>query len=367
MILSLLVLINLAVFVFFLSYWTTRLLCSRTSKLYLLDHPNERSLHAFPIPRTGGLAILASLGVGLFMFLVLNKVGHLQSNNFSNSDSDIGAKTILLITGIAIVLAIVSFWDDRVGLSPGVRFGVHALSAAGIVWWSRMTIDGVAVPLFGTFSLGWLAAPFTILFIMWMSNLYNFMDGMDGFAGGMTVLGFGFLSPLAWTGGHLSIATLSLLIVGATAGFLLFNMPPARIFMGDVGSVPLGFLAGVLAVVGVHDGLFDIWVPVLIFSPFVVDATVTLARRLIRGDIIWLAHREHYYQRLVLSGWGHRKTVLVEYMLMLACGTSAVLYAELSEQWKLLLLLGWVAIYSFLAIGVHSLEGRYGAQCRMAR
>lgn len=367
MIPSLLVLISLAVFVFLLSYWTTRFLCSPNSKLYLLDHPNKRSLHAFPIPRTGGLAILASFGVGLFILLVLNEAGCLQSNTLSNSKTDVGSGTIFLITGIAFVLALVSFWDDRAGLAPGVRFVVHGLCAAGIVWWSRMTIDGVAVPLFGTFSLGWLAVPFTILFIMWMSNLYNFMDGMDGFAGGMTVLGFGFLSPLAWTGGHLSIATLSLLIVGATAGFLLFNMPPARIFMGDVGSVPLGFLAGVLAVIGVHDGLFDIWVPVLIFSPFVVDATVTLARRLIRGEIIWLAHREHYYQRLVLSGWGHRKTVLVEYMLMLACGTSALLYNELSEQWRLLLILGWVAVYSFLAIGVHSLEVRYGMQCGMAR
>jgi len=362
---SLLVLISLAVFVFLVSYWTTKLLCAPNSKLYLLDNPNERSLHASPTLRTGGLAILASLGVGLFMLLVLNEAGRPQPDTLSNSETDFGSGTIFLITGTAFVLAIVSFWDDRAGLSPSVRFCVHVLSAAGIVWWSRMTIDTVAVPLFGTFSLGWLAALFTILFIVWMTNLYNFMDGIDGLASGMTVVGFVFLSSLGWTGGHSLIAPLSLLVVGATAGFLPYNMPPARIFMGDVGSVPLGFLAGVFVVMGVHDGLFDIWVPVLIFSPFIVDATVTLARRLIRGEKIWLAHREHYYQRLVLSGWSHRKTLLIEYLLMLACAVSAVMYSELSEQWRLLLLLGWVAVYSLLAIGVHSLE-RYGMQCGLA-
>ena len=135
--------------------------------------------------------------------------------------------------------------------------------------------------------------------------------------------------------------------------------------MGDVGSVTLGFLAGALALLGVNDGLFDIWVPALIFSPFIVDATVTLVRRLLRGEKVWLAHREHYYQRLVLAGWGHKKTVLVEYGLMVACGVSALVYMRLDEQWKLVLLLGWVTIYSCLAVTVHALEERYALQRRV--
>ena len=209
-----------------------------------------------------------------------------------------------------------------------------------------------------------MAVPLTILFLMWMINLYNFMDGMDGFAGGMTVLGFGFLSYLAWKGGHQFFAILSLFIMGAAGGFLFHNMPPARIFMGDVGSVSLGFLAGAFAVMEVHDGLFDIWVPVLIFSPFIVDATVTLFRRLLRGEKIWLAHREHYYQRLVLAGWGHRKTVLAEYCVMMACGISALFYSEGRESLRLILLLGWVAIYLSLAYSVRVIEERYAEQHR---
>src|SRR5207248_1198403 len=124
---------------------------------------------------------------------------------------------------------------------------------------------------------------------------------------GMTVLGFGIFGVIALNGGHRAFAMVSFLIMAASGGFLVHNMPPARIFMGDVGSAPLGFLAGGLALKGIHDDVFDFWVPVLVFSPFIADATTTLLRRLMRGEKVWQAHREHYYQRLVLSGWTHRK------------------------------------------------------------
>lgn len=274
------------------------------------------------------------------------------------------AEKALWILGMALLIGVVSFWDDRVGLPPSLRFGVQGVTTVGVVGGAGLKVHAVTVPILGTMSLGWAAVPLTILFLMWMINLYNFMDGMDGFAGGMTILGFGFLSYLAWKGGHQFLAALSLFITGAAGGFLFHNMPPARIFMGDVGSISLGFLAGTLAVGGVHDGLFDIWVPVLIFSPFLVDATVTLFRRLLRGEKVWQAHREHYYQRLVLAGWGHRKTVLVEYCVMIACGINALLYLEVKDLWRLILLLGWVIIYSLLAYSVRVLEERYAEQHR---
>jgi UDP-N-acetylmuramyl pentapeptide phosphotransferase/UDP-N-acetylglucosamine-1-phosphate transferase len=195
---------------------------------------------------------------------------------------------------------------------------------------------------------------------MWMTNLYNFMDGMDGFAGGMTILGFGCLAYVAWTHGNHGLAGLSLLIAGAAAGFLRYNFPPARIFMGDVGSVPLGFLAGASAVIGIHGGLFDFWVPMLVFSPFVIDATVTLLKRLLRGEKVWQAHLDHYYQRLVLAGWGHRKVVLAEYGLMLASGVCAILYLNVEEGWRLILLVGWGIMYLLLASGISAIVRRPG-------
>ncbi|MGH7207188.1 MAG: MraY family glycosyltransferase [Nitrospiraceae bacterium] len=344
--------LGLAVLVFLLSYWITGRLCSPASQFYLLDHPSNRSLHVTPTPRTGGIAILSSLVVGL---IVAQLVGL-----FDMYPRDIMAQMHAVATawamGLVLFIGAVSFWDDRAGLPPGIRFVVHGLVAAGLVWGAGVTVNTISVPLLGTLPLGWLAIPGTILGLMWMTNLYNFMDGMDGFAGGMTVLGFGFLSYVAWTGAHHTIAILALLISGATGGFLYYNMPPARIFMGDVGSVALGFLAGALSVMGIDDGLFDMWVPLLIFSPFVADATVTLIRRLLRGERVWQAHREHYYQRLVLAGWGHRRTMVTEYVLMLSCGLSAIVYVRVGESWRLAILMGWIATYVILAWAIRKAE-----------
>jgi len=128
--------------------------------------------------------------------------------------------------------------------------------------------------------------------------------------------------------------------------------------MGDVGSVPLGFSAGGLIALGIHQGLFDIWIPFLIFSPFIVDATVTLFSRMLRGEKIWKAHREHFYQRLVLAGWGQRKVLRVEYALMFGSGMSAVMYGQFDEGFRFGVLLGWIVIYTLLGWGVCRVEHR---------
>jgi UDP-N-acetylmuramyl pentapeptide phosphotransferase/UDP-N-acetylglucosamine-1-phosphate transferase len=331
--------------VFLLAYAATRYLCSPVAGLRQLDHPNERSLHAVPTPRTGGLAILGSLMLGFAASQVLFPDGA-------------EAQTSRWIMGAALLIGAVSFWDDRMGLPPGLRFGVHSAAAVAVVVGTGLTVPQISFPLLGTWTLGPLGPPLAVLFLMWMTNLYNFMDGMDGFAGGMTVVGFGFLAYMALRGGQPGLAALACLVIGATGGFLVYNVPPARIFMGDVGSAPLGFLAGALSLKGVQEQAFDFWVPMLIFSPFLVDATMTLLQRLLRGEKVWQAHREHYYQRLVLSGWSHRKTVVVEYLLMLGCGGSAVLYSYAGEGGQLGILAGWAVLYVALARGVSRVEWR---------
>lgn len=332
--------------------WLTGRLCLMTAWLQPVDHPNKRSLHVIPMPRTGGLAIWGGVVTGLAGSVLLKRAGiHSWPVDWS-----VQMETGAWIAGMVVLIGLVSFLDDRNSVPAGVRLVIHVLAASGVVAGAGLAVPSVMIPTVGAISLRWLAAPATVLFIVWMANLYNFMDGMDGFAGGMTWLGFGFLSGIAWIGGHALIFLLSLLISMAAAGFLFYNSPPAKIFMGDVGSVPIGFLAASLAMQGMHDGVFDLWVPVLIFSPFIVDATVTVLRRMLQGQKFWHAHREHYYQRLVLAGWGHRKTVRAEYMLMLATGTTAVLYVHVAEPVRLVILLAWVPVYAVLARGVRSVE-----------
>lgn len=346
--------IAIAGFVFLLSFVTTAYLCSPASRFLLLDQPNERSLHTRLTPRTGGLAIILSLVIG-----IAGMAGSRWACGARCGNGELpNGRVILWLAIAALSVVIVSFSDDIMGLPVAIRFGVHTLAALGIVWGAGLVIPAIPFPAIGVVWLGWSSVPLSALFIMWMTNLYNFMDGMDGFAGGMTIIGFGFMSYLGWNGGDYLIAMLSLLIAAAASGFLFFNLPPARVFMGDVGSTALGFLAGALAVMGVHHGLFDIWVPVLIFSPFIVDATATLLRRLTRAQRPWQPHREHYYQRLVLAGLGHRKTVLSEYVLMVAAGLSGVLYQQASNETKLGILIGWGCLYFIIALSIGRIIGR---------
>jgi FlaA1/EpsC-like NDP-sugar epimerase/UDP-N-acetylmuramyl pentapeptide phosphotransferase/UDP-N-acetylglucosamine-1-phosphate transferase len=262
----------------------------------------------------------------------------------------------LWVAGAATIVSIISLIVDLTAVSVWIRLFVHALAAAAVVFGAGLRITEISVPSLGSVPLGYVAVPVTMLFLVWMANLYNFMDGMDGFASGMTVLGYGFIAYAALRAGETALSVAALFVVAASLGFLPFNWPPSKIFMGDIGSVPLGFLAGALILRGVNTGLFDIWAPLLCFAPFVVDASVTLARRLIRGERLWRPHREHFYQRLVLAGWGHRRTVLTEYAVMLGCGASAAVYLLVGDRLRLGILLGWTCLFCGLALAVGSLE-----------
>lgn len=281
------------------------------------DVPNERSLHAAPIPRVGGLAMW--LGGG-FAVAAATSAGAMDGDL-----SRIGAA--------ALGLALLSYFDDRQGLPVALRMLAHVAAAAWVVW-------GMPLPA--------LLGAALVLALTWMTNLYNFMDGSDGLAGGMALAGFAIYGFAALpTSPDLALA--SFIVAAAAAAFLVFNFHPARSFMGDAGSVPLGFLAGAFGIAGWQSGAWPAWFPVLVFSPFIVDASATLAWRALRGERVWQAHREHYYQRLVRMGWGHRRTALAEYGVMLAAGGSALALMRLAETCQWIGIAAWAVAYAVLA------------------
>lgn len=216
------------------------------------------------------------------------------------------------ICAAVVVLFAISLLDDMRDFSILFRLAVHLLAAGAISVYLFLSDYDLSVTVLVLFA------------VAWMTNLYNFMDGSDGLAGGMALFGFGSYGLAALFAGNTGFALLNFSISAAAVAFLIFNFYPAKIFMGDAGSVPLGYLVGVFGVFGWMNGHWSWWFPVLVFSPFIVDASVTLARRLFRGERFWQAHRDHYYQRLVQLGWGHRKTALAEYALMAASGTAAL-------------------------------------------
>jgi UDP-N-acetylmuramyl pentapeptide phosphotransferase/UDP-N-acetylglucosamine-1-phosphate transferase len=316
----------------------------RIAVLRIVDEPNARSLHVAPVPRTGGVGVLLGVAAGIGLTLPWWGGG-------------VGASPLLA----TLLLASVSLLDDRRHVPALFRLAAQLLAAllvyAGGVAWLRPGLPGMEHVLLPE----WLVPGLTLVFIVWMTNLYKFMDGMDGLAGGMSVFGFGVLALLGFRGGAPDYALWGAVIAAASGGFLLHNLPRAGIFLGDVGSAVLGFWAAAMLLWGAERGLFPLWAGVLVFSPFVVDATWTLLRRLSRGVPVWRAHREHHYQRLVLAGWSPRRTLLWAYALMAAAAATALAADRFSaaEQW--LLLAGWAGLYWLVHVRV-GLAERAGAK-----
>jgi UDP-N-acetylmuramyl pentapeptide phosphotransferase/UDP-N-acetylglucosamine-1-phosphate transferase len=309
----------------FIVWWLAR---SRFATL-VLDHPNPRSLHEAPIPRTGGLGLHAGAQLGLAAI----------------------APNLPAALWIAfIVLLLVSFWDDVRGIPAAARLAAH-LAACGLFVAAVLPDEH-----------GILTAAAAALAIAWMANLYNFMDGSDGLAGGMAVIGFSAYGAAAAMAGSAEFASVNFSIAAAAAAFLVFNFHPARIFLGDAGAVPLGFLAGALGLMGWLQRDWTWWFPLLVFAPFIVDASVTLARRLLRRERVWEAHRDHYYQRLVQLGWGHRKTALAEYALMAASGLLALAALALPAALQAVALAGAAAVYLMLMARIGRAWHKAGAR-----
>lgn len=292
-------------------------LLSGPGRRFALDRPNERSLHERPVPRTGGVAIAA--GVALAWAVVR-----------PGFDAPLG---------LAAVLAVLSLLDDFLGLPTALRFGAHLAAAAALV---SLALRFPGWPVFALF----------VLALAWYANLYNFMDGSDGLAGGMALIGFGAYAIAAELAGARPLAAVCAMLAAGAAAFLTRNFPPARIFLGDVGSVPLGFLAGALGLAGWNDGAWPLWFPLLVFAPFVCDATLTLVKRLVRRERVWQAHREHYYQRLVRMGFGHRGTAAIEYAAMLGCALAALLAREAAIGVQAATLAGVAVVLAAIAVWI---------------
>jgi Fuc2NAc and GlcNAc transferase len=252
----------------------------------MLDVPNERSSHHRPTPRGGGLGIVAVVVAGGIMLLWLLP----QDRDFLMP---------LLIGGL--IVAALGWTDDAINIPAGLRLGVQALVATGVLLLIGVP-DAVHVPLAGIVRLGAAAPLLALLWLVGMINAYNFMDGIDGIAGAQGVVaGLGW-ALLGWFSGDTVGASIGLLLGSACAGFLVWNWAPARIFMGDVGSTFLGFVLAVL-VVRPSAAAYGTAIPgVLLVAPFVADASTTLVRRALRRENLMSAHRSHLYQRLVQSG-----------------------------------------------------------------
>jgi len=268
-----------------LAFVLTGLAAWYARKSGLLDHPGARHSHSEATPRGGGAGLVASLLISS-LFLIGPDVS--------------GAWSDGILPGM-VIIASIGAWDDHHSLSVWFRLFIQLAVSTGLVWFAEQA----------GWVQGYVPMVFSGLFMVWMINLYNFMDGSNGMAALQGIFGGLVLAFLFHLSGDRYFAVLSLLVAACCAGFLPWNLGRAKVFMGDVGSLALGFVFAALLVYGVGTGAFGLPVAMTVMLLFLVDSTLTLLVRVIRGEQWYNPHRQHLYQRLIAHGWTHGRVALL--------------------------------------------------------
>jgi UDP-N-acetylmuramyl pentapeptide phosphotransferase/UDP-N-acetylglucosamine-1-phosphate transferase len=294
------------------------------SWMSIFDRPNPRSSHASPTPRGAGLAITpvaAAAVAGLGWYAA-------------------GAPAFApAVAGLALALGAVSWIDDRRGLPAGLRLTAHAIAIAAALYLMRDV-----GPYFGGWLPPWLDLCAAGVLWLWFVNLYNFMDGIDGITGTETaVVGIGITAVAVAAGLGGALPAIGFALAAAASGFLWWNFPPAKVFLGDVGSVPLGFLVGWALLLLAAQG--QMAAAMILPLYYLADATWTLGRRILKRERFWEAHRQHFYQRAARGRWGHGRVVLA---VLAADGALVVLAVVAAKGWAIPALVAAAAVVATL-------------------
>jgi Fuc2NAc and GlcNAc transferase len=304
---------------------------SRALARGMLDVPNARSSHVTPTPRGGGVAIVVAATIGFAVLTALDRISH---------------ELLIAMLGGGLAVAVVGYFDDRHQLSARVRLAVHFAAAL----WALAWLGGLPPLRFGehTFTFGWGGYVLGALGIVWTLNLFNFMDGIDGIAAleAVFIVCAGSIISI-WTGGATEVSAAGPILAAACVGFLLWNWPPAKIFMGDAGSGYLGYAVAVLALAAARESSVALLVWVILGGLFFVDATVTLARRLMRGERGYEAHRSHAYQWLTRRWQSHLRVTLLSATLNVLWLFPCAFIAATKPHWA-----GWTVVFALLPVVV---------------
>jgi Fuc2NAc and GlcNAc transferase len=297
-----------SLFVAVLSFFSCARAMRLAEKSNMIAQPGERQSHQHATPTGGGLGLIAAIVMttaGLQMLLPLP--GFWWQN---------------MLPGI-LLLTIIGWRDDRFSVSAVVRLAVQLIVSLWMIGfgWSGFSINHMGLLVIA------------VVATVWMMNLYNFMDGSDGMAGFQGVFAGLLMALLFQAGGHQAMALIALVVAAACAGFLPLNFPQARVFMGDVASVPLGFIFASFIIYGIAVDALSLPVSILIMSVFIVDATLTLLKRVFRKEQWYTAHAQHVYQRLIVHGWSHWQVLVVYQAINVVLVLPAIMLVETYPQY----------------------------------
>ncbi|MEW6540430.1 MAG: MraY family glycosyltransferase [Bacillota bacterium] len=303
-----------------LSLFVTPLVIRMARRLGAVDEPNHRKIHQRPMPRLGGLAV----------YLVFTAVVLLTQ--------PLTTPLLGLLTG-ATIIVLLGVWDDIRGASPRLKLAVQFLAALALIPFG-FHVEFLTNPLGGIIYLGWWGIPLTVFWVVAVTNALNLIDGLDGLAAGTALIASFTLAVVAAVAGNMAVVAVTLILAGALLGFLRYNFHPARVFLGDTGSMFLGFTLATLAIMGLTKGAtaLSVIIPVVILGIPLTDTAFAVLRRYRNGSPIFYPDKGHLHHRLLGAGLTHRGAVLSMYGVNVVLGGSAVLLTILSTEQAVLML-----------------------------
>ncbi|MDQ0218443.1 undecaprenyl/decaprenyl-phosphate alpha-N-acetylglucosaminyl 1-phosphate transferase [Peribacillus cavernae] len=310
-------------------------------KIGATDKPNSRKVHTKLMPRLGGLAIFIGVAVGYFISGLYNE--HIYS---------------ITLGGVLIIA--LGILDDKYELSARIKLAGQII-VAFLIAQSGLTIDFLYIPFVDKIDVGFLSIPLTIIWIVGITNAINLIDGLDGLAAGISSICIGTIAFMAAMNGNILIFTIAMVVLASTLGFLFYNFHPAKIFMGDAGSLFLGYIISILSLLGLYKSvtLFSFVVPIIILGVPVFDTSFAIIRRIVNKKPISAPDKSHLHHRIMALGISHRATVLYIYALGIIFSASALIFSKATLWGSIFIIVGLLLVTSLIAETIGLVNERY--------
>ena len=331
---------------FFLVLVFTPIIIRFAKRLKLFDLPGGRKIHKKPVPRLGGIAIFLSFWITISIA------------NFMFSNYLVLPKNLFVLFIVSCVFLLFSIYDDIRGIKAHLKLFLEIVGSIILITLGNFKITNITNQVIGNINFGFLSIPITILWIIYIMNAINLIDGMDGVAAGVVAISSFFLFLISNFQNNEILKFFSIILFGVNIGFLVFNFPPAKIFMGDCGSLFLGLIISVIAIIGNQKSSVAIsfFVPIILLIFPIMDTILAIIRRILKGKNIFIGDREHLHHRLLNLGFSDRSILLTIYIICIYFGLISMLTLFIKPKFAFLIFILLLLTVGGLIVILESIE-----------
>lgn len=329
-------------------------------KLGATDSPNHRKVHQKIMPRLGGLAIYGSFLIGVFLLQ--------PGDNYHLATMISSSQVHLPIIIGSMVIILTGVVDDMREISPKIKLLGQIIASLIVVFFGGLTVDFINLPIIGEVQFGFLSVPITMIWIIGITNAINLIDGLDGLAAGVSTIALFTIAGMAGLMGNPYVMVMALIVACASAGFLFFNFHPAKIFMGDTGALFLGFIIGVLSLLGFKNVTFiSLIIPIIILGVPISDTFFAIIRRLVNKQPLSAPDKSHMHHCLLRVGFTHKQTVLLIYAMSASFGLVAFIFSQATIRGSVIVIVTLLIIIELLVEKIGLVRDDYKPLLKMLK